>query len=110
MKIGLSVPDYDPVTITAPSALTSGQPLLVGGMFGVVGASAASGAKAVLYRRGVFTITKLTTDDVTAGAKLYWDNGNSRLTTTAGSNVLVGYARDAAGTSATTVNVVLTGA
>ena len=53
---------------------------------------------------------KLTSDDVTAGAKLYWDNTNKRLTLTSSGNTLVGAAIAAAGTSATTVSVLLDGA
>ena len=103
----LSVPDYDPVTIVAPGAVTSGQPLLAGTMFGVVGASAASGALVALHRRGRYLLTKVTTDDATLGIKLYWDAGQSKLTTTASTNVFVGWAAKAAGTSATQVEVVL---
>jgi predicted RecA/RadA family phage recombinase len=87
------------------SAVTSGQPLKIG-MFlavalGAYGANV-SGAYAI---KGVYNITKLTTDVVTAGALLYWDNGNSRLTLTATANMAAGRAMAAAGNGVTTVDI-----
>jgi predicted RecA/RadA family phage recombinase len=46
---------------------------------------------------------------VTQGAALYWDNTNSRLTTTASGNTYAGYAFAAAGNGVTTVNIKLNG-
>ncbi len=57
--------------------------------------------------RGVFSITKLSTDVVAEGVALYWDSTNSRLTVTAADNTKVGYAASAAGNGATTVNILL---
>ena len=73
-------------------------------------ATGANGANVQAQRVGVWTLPKLTSDDVTAGAKLYWDNTNKRLTLTSSGNTLVGAATAAAGTSATTVSVLLDGA
>jgi predicted RecA/RadA family phage recombinase len=39
---------------------------------------------------GVFDLVALSTDTPSVGTKAYWDDTNKRLTTTVGSNVLVG--------------------
>lgn len=92
-------------THTAGSNLTSGQPVLMGDVLGVALSAIANGAKGSVAVSGTFTITKLTTDVVAQGAALYWDAGNSRLTTTASTNKLAGYAASPAGNGDTTVQV-----
>ena len=92
------------------SAITSGQPVLIGTRLGIAkDAIAATTGTGILHVEGVWTVTKLTADVVTQGQALYWDNGNSRLTTTVGSNVLAGWAYAAASGSATTVQIKLLG-
>ena len=49
------------------------------------------------------------TETVAAGALLYWDNTNKRLTTTASGNTLAGFAVAAAGSGVTTVQIRLNG-
>lgn len=100
----------DVLTLAAPYAVASGAGMLVGSIFAVALAAASNGANVQAQRGGVWTLPKLTSDDVTAGAKLYWDNTNKRLTLTSSGNTLVGAAIAAAGTSATTVSVMLDGA
>ncbi len=95
----------DVIDHVASGAKTAGQVVLIGTKIGVCVADIANGATGSLQVTGVFNIAKLTTDVVAQGAALYWDNGNSRLTTTVGSNTLAGYATDAAGNGATTVNI-----
>jgi predicted RecA/RadA family phage recombinase len=98
----------DSITVAAPYALTSGQGALVGaGLFGVAAADAANGAEVVIKVTGVFDITALGTDTAAAGAKLYWDNTNKRLTTTASTNVAVGFAVAAKANGDTTARVLL---
>jgi len=86
------------VEVIAPYTLASGGGCQVGTMFGVAVAAAASGAQVILDVRGVFELPKLGTDVVTQGQSLYWDNASSprRLTTTAGTNLYVGKAVEAA--------------
>jgi len=93
----------------ASGAKTSGQPVLIGTKLGVCVADIANGATGPVAVSGVYTVTKLTTDVVAQGDALYWDNGNSRLTTTEGSNVYAGYAFAAAGNGVTSVNIKLNG-
>jgi predicted RecA/RadA family phage recombinase len=54
---------------------------------------------------GVWTVPKLSTDDVTQGELLYWDAANSRLTETAGSLPLAGYAVASAGVGVAAVRI-----
>ena len=101
----------DIVTVTAPYALTSGQGCQVGtALFGVATNDAANGATtAELKTTGVFDITALGTDTGAAGARMYWDNTNKRLTTTSTSNLFVGVLTAAKGNGDTTARVRLNG-
>lgn len=99
----------DIITVIAPYAVTSGQGVLVGSLFGVAAFDAASGAPVEIIQEGVFDITALTADTGTQGAKIYWDNTARRLTTTATSNTLVGALTVAKGGSDTTARVLLDG-
>lgn len=99
------VQDGDTITLPAPYAVTSGQGALIGALFGVANNTAASGDDCEFDVEGVFDITALSTDTATVGAKLYWDNTNKRLTTTASGNTLVGVAVAAKAASATTARI-----
>lgn len=95
----------DVMDYTAGSAVSVGQVILVGKRIGVALTAIAAGATGALRMDGVFTIAKLSTDVVAQGDLLYWDNANSRLTTTVGTNVLAGYAFAASGSGVTTVQI-----
>ncbi len=95
----------DVIDYVAGSNITSGQVLLIGTRIGVALSNIASGATGAVRVLGIFTIAKLSTDVVAAGALLYWDNTNSRLTTTASGNTLAGFATAAAGNGVTTVEI-----
>jgi predicted RecA/RadA family phage recombinase len=81
----------------------------VGKLFGVAMGSALSGVKVRLKRTGVFVLPKLTTDVVTVGAVLYWDDGNSHVTLVASTHKRIGFAHSAAGNGVLIVEVLLTG-
>jgi len=98
------------ITMLAPYAVASGNGLLVGSIFGVAANDALSGESVEAKRDGVFSLPCLSTDTVAAGAKLYWDNTNRRLTTTATNNTLVGAAVAAKAAGVSTVTVLLDGA
>ncbi|TAH39287.1 MAG: DUF2190 family protein [Planctomycetota bacterium] len=91
------------LTLIAPRALASGEGVLVGSIFGVAQHVAANAAEVETEVVGVFELPKLSTDVVTQGALLYWDNTNFRLTVTASGNTKVGVAVAAAGDGVTTV-------
>lgn len=94
-------------TNASGSTIVSGTAILIGTWLGVALADIANGATGSVAIEGVFTVPKLSTDVVTQGAVLYWDNTNKRLTTTVGSNTQVGHAFAAAGNGATTVQIKL---
>jgi predicted RecA/RadA family phage recombinase len=104
------VQEGDVITVPAPYAVTSGQGVLIGSLFGVAGCDAASGANVEIVPEGVFDITANVADVATAGTKAYWDNVNRRITTPAAGNQLVGALTLAKGGSDTTARVFLDGA
>ena len=67
------------LTLTAPYALTSGQGLLVGSLFGVASGDAAISTEVEAITDGVFTLTKATGAAWTVGALIYWDNAARNL-------------------------------
>ena len=93
------------IDYTAGANITSGQVVVMGVRVGVALAAIANGASGSVAVSGVFALAKLSTDVVAQGALLYWDSGNSRLTTTSAGNTLAGYATAAAGNGVTTVNI-----
>ena len=99
----------DVVTVIAPYAVTSGQGVLVGTLFGVAANDAANGAPVEIKREGVFAISAVTADVAAQGAKIYWDNAARKLTTTVGSNTLVGCVVSAKVGTDTTAHALLDG-
>lgn len=94
------------MTITAGATIASGAGVLVGSVFGVAVSSAVSGDKLPLALEGVYNLPKAT-GAISQGAKVYWDDTNKNVTTTASGNTLIGYAWDAQLSGDTTVNVLL---
>lgn len=83
----------DNIPVAAPSGGTvSGNGYLIGSMFGVAAATADAGAEVNLATRGVYTLTKVSAQAWTVGAKVYWDDTNKNVTTTASGNTLIGVA------------------
>ena len=58
---------------------------------------------------GVFDVTKEAPLVIAVGARVFWDNTNKRVTTTATGNVAIGHAVAAAASADTTVRVRLSG-
>lgn len=98
------------LTLVAPYAVTSGQGLQVGRVFGVATSDAASGANVEANRTGVFELTALNTDAAAVGALAYWDNTNRRITATASTNLLLGAFVVAKTNGQTVATVLLDGA
>lgn len=90
---------------TPGSDVANGAVVLMGATIGVALRAIASNTTGPVGVKGVFNITKLGTDVVAQGALLYWDNGNSRLTTTSAGNTYAGRANAAAGNGVTTVDI-----
>ncbi|MEL7783758.1 DUF2190 family protein [Citromicrobium bathyomarinum] len=99
------------VDLTAPSGgVTVGLFYLIGAVLVCANVTAAEGETFAGVTEGLFDdAAKATGSAWTEGAKLYWDDTNSRFTTSASGNTLVGYAGAAAASGATTGSVVLTG-
>ena len=95
----------DSLTVTAPYAVTSGQGVLIGALFGIAAYDAAISATVEIQTKGVFDITKEPALAISAGARVFWDNTNRRITTTATSNYQVGIATQAALAADGTVRV-----
>jgi predicted RecA/RadA family phage recombinase len=85
----------DVLTLTAPATVTAGQGALVGSLFGVATTDVTSGADGEFAIVGVFSLPKAPSQAWTAGAKIYWDAGNSRCTNVATSNTHIGHAVEA---------------
>lgn len=88
----------------APAAQRlAGAGTLIGLLIGVAVNDVAASAVGVFRTQGVFTLPKLTTDVVTQGAQLYWDNTNLRVTLVSAGNTACGKAWEAAGNGVTSV-------
>ena len=83
------------ITLAAPYAVSSGDGLLVGAIFGVATASAAIGETVEAALVGVFDIKKVASQAWAVGDKVYWDNTAKETTKTATSNTLIGVAVEA---------------
>lgn len=99
----------DVISVIAPYAVTSGQGVLVGALFGVAAGDATQGNPVEIDRTGVYSLAANTADTGAAGVKMYWDDTNRRLTTTATGSALVGALAVAKGGSDTTATVLLDG-
>ena len=86
----------DTLTLTAPYAVASGGGLLVGSLFAVALGTLASGASGSCMVEGVFELAKNSAEAWTVGLKVYWDNTNKVVTSTATSNTLIGCASEPA--------------
>lgn len=91
----------DVLTFTAPGGgVVSGTPVLIGSLLVVATVTAAAGDSFAGLTQGVVTGTKPGSQAWTEGAKIYWDNGAGKFTTTSGGNTLVGVAVVAVGAGA----------
>ncbi|MGU3668001.1 DUF2190 family protein [Methylobacterium sp. A49B] len=88
----------DALNVVAPAGgVLSGQPLVVGKIFGVAGSTRLVGETFALWRKGVFSLPKTNAQAWAQGDSLYWDAANSVVTNVNSASLLpVGYAADAA--------------
>ena len=102
-------PDARSIPMVVPYAggILSGQGMLVGAFFGVAASDAAQNETVECETRGEFELPKEPAQAISAGARLFWDDTNRRITTTATGNVQVGIATMAAAASDATVRVML---
>jgi len=95
------------VAVPYAGGVTSGQGVLVGALFGIAAVDGAQNAAIEIATKGVFDITKEPSLAISAGARVFWDNTNRRITTTATGNFQVGIAVAAALAADATARVVL---
>lgn len=95
------------ITVVAPAAVTSGQFLNVGNIFGIALANAASAAPVAIATGVECQLRKLNgaSSSYAAGALLYWDATNSNVTISATSNRLIGLSVTAASNTDTVATV-----
>jgi predicted RecA/RadA family phage recombinase len=92
---------------TPAAARAAGAATLIGTRIGVAMSDVAISTEGTFAIKGVYTLPKLSTDVVTQGAALYWDNTNLRLTLTSAGNTICGWAYEAAGNGVTSVACVI---
>ena len=88
------------VTLTAATVTTSGQPVLIGSLFGIAENAAAIGEPLVLAMNGIYDLPKTASQAWTVGQLIYWDVATSRVTNVVATNKLVGVAVLAVGAGA----------
>lgn len=95
------------INFTATAALAVGAGVKIGLRLGVTLVALAIGANGSVAVSGVWSLPKLSTDVVTQGVLLYWDDTNKRLTVTATANTLAGYAFEDSAAGVATVAIKL---
>ncbi len=104
------IQDGDVLNVTAPYAVTPGDGMLVGNLFGVSLDTSANAAAARMATRGVWDIAKTAAQTPTAGALAYWDNAAKSVTTVSTANYRIGSFTQAAAGGDATCRVRLAGA
>ncbi len=84
------------VAVPYAGGVTAGQGVLVGALFGIAAIDGIQNATIEVATQGVFDVTKQPSLAITAGARVFWDDTNRRVTTTAAGNFQVGIATQAA--------------
>jgi predicted RecA/RadA family phage recombinase len=98
----------DSLTFTAAAAVTAGDGILQGALFGVATTNAASGDEFTAALTGVYELPKAA-GALTLGQRAYWHPSNANITGTASGATLVGAVAEAAADAATVVKVRLNG-
>ncbi len=100
----------DVVTVVSPSGgVSSGDPVLIGEIFGVALHDAVAGAALELGIEGVFTLPGDTNLVIAQGDRVFWDATNGWVDKTATAQVAAGRATTAKAQAGTTVEVKLGG-
>lgn len=98
------------ITITAPYARVSGEPVQVGtALFGVCQGDIANGAAGEVVTEGVFDLVKLAGTAWNVGDKIYWDNTAKNCTVVVSTNLYIGVCCAAAISAAVVGRVRLNG-
>lgn len=101
------VQDGDVITVTAPRALSSGDGVLIGALFGIALTDAANGASVDIAVDCVATVNKTSALAISVGDRLFWDDTNHVVNKTATAQSCVGIAVEAAANPSATVKMLL---
>ena len=85
MKNHLDVVD-DWVKVQTPSAVTAGEPVFVGDVFGIARLSAKAGEIASLSISGLFQADKVPGEPIALGAPVYWNAASKFYTASSSGN------------------------
>jgi predicted RecA/RadA family phage recombinase len=99
------VQEGDTLTLVAPYAVTSGQGLKVGSIFGVASTDAALGANTEAAVCGVFDLAAVSANTPAQGAAVYWDDVARLVTTVASGNTKIGVSTETKLAGAATARV-----
>lgn len=99
----------DTLDVTAAAAISSGDGVIVGSIFGVANVDAEIGDTFALDVVGVFDLPKVSALAISVGDTVYWDSANKVVTKTASGNTKIGVAVTAAANPSPTVIVRLNG-
>jgi len=75
------------------SAVTSGEPILIGTVLGVALQAYDADQEGVFVMEGVFTLPAVSASVIAVGGACYWDDTAKKITATVSTNKLVGYAQ-----------------
>jgi predicted RecA/RadA family phage recombinase len=102
------IQDGNVIEVTAPRALSSGDGVLVGGLFGIATGNANPGDRVNIKMRGLFNVKKNNAEAwATVGLPIYWDDTNHVFTIASTGNTLVAHNTDTAANPSATGNVLL---
>lgn len=90
----------DTLTFTASSAVTSGDGVFAGSLFGIATGDVANTETGTLKLTGVFDLPKTASQAWTVGAPIYWDAGANKCTNVVSTHKLIGTAVLAVGGTA----------
>lgn len=101
----------DNITVTATTAATSGEGVLIGNLFGIAAGTVEVGDLLDLATTGVFRMAKVNTDAFSVGAPVYFDEATNLVTTDddSGNNFEIGVAITTSGNPSGAVSVRLHG-
>lgn len=97
----------DKIDYTPTSATDAGTVIVQGDLVGITNLDIEADRLGALSISGVWDITKDTSTAHTVGQKVYWDDTNKKLTTTASGNKRIGTVLEAADAAAETARVLL---
>jgi len=97
----------DIINLTAGSAISSNDVILLPGMIAVAQTAAATGETYAAGISGVYELACKSTDVVAIGDELFWDADNEEMTLTAAGHVYAGLATKASGSGTATVEILI---